>query len=267
MQRPAEDGQAGESAGERESGRAGVQAGGQATGRAHRLAGRIARGGGGGLVHAIRGVRAWVRSAPGTYVWLLILAATSFVVARIDPASLDWFLAKRSTNIDQLTSRPVHALLASAIWTEQANFAFYFVIFNIFHVPAERWLGTRRWLTVALAAHVLATFVSEGVVALGVHGGRLPSSLADTVDVGVSYALAGVEAVLCYRFAGRWRWLYGGGVLLFYLVPLLTSHTFTDLGHFSAVLIGFACYPLTRGRPTWDPVTAWRSRRFPHRGR
>ncbi len=206
-------------------------------------------------------MRGWIRSAPGTYVWLLILAATSFVVARLDPHTLHWFLARRSTNLDQLRSRPVHALLASAIWTEQANFLFYFVVFNIFHAPAERWLGTRRWLTVALTAHVLATLISEGVVAWGVDHGRLPDSLATVVDVGVSYALAGVEGVLTYRFAGRWRWVYGGGLLLFYLYPLLTLRTFTDLGHFCSVLIGLGFYGFARGLPTWDPVTAWRSYR------
>ncbi|GAA0669040.1 hypothetical protein GCM10010193_21180 [Kitasatospora atroaurantiaca] len=207
----------------------------------------------------LRRAWAWVRAAPGTYVWLLLLAVTSFVVARMDPANLHWFLAKRSTNVDQLRSHPVHALLASAIWTEQADFAFYFLIFTIFHVPAERWLGTRRWLTVALTAHVLATLISEGIVARGVDAGRLPANMADTVDVGVSYALAGVEGVLTYRFAGWWRRLYGGVLLLFYLIPLIVSHTFTDLGHFCSVLIGLSFYRFARGRPTWDPLAAWRT--------
>ncbi|AUY49839.1 rhomboid-like protein [Streptomyces sp. CB01881] len=207
---------------------------------------------------------AWIRSAPGTYVWLLVLAVTSFVVARMDPANLDWFLAARSTNLDNLRSDPVHVLLASALWTESASFPLYFVLFNLFHANAERWLGTLRWFTVAATAHVVATFVSEGVVAWGIAEGRLHDDLAGTVDVGVSYALAGVVAVLTYRFAGRWRWLYGGGVLVFYLLPLITSHTFTDLGHFCSVLIGLCFFRFARGRPTWDPgllFRGWRERR------
>ncbi|WP_406203062.1 hypothetical protein OH807_25920 [Kitasatospora sp. NBC_01560] len=206
----------------------------------------------------LRVVRAWIRSAPGTYVWLLILAATSFVVARIDPANLDWFLASRSTNLDHLRSDPVHVLVASALWTESSSFLLYFVLFNLFHANAERWLGTLRWLIVAATAHVLATFVSEGVVAWGIARGRLHDDLADTVDVGVSYALAGVVAVLTYHFAGRWRLLYGGGVLVFYLLPLITSRTFTDLGHFSAVLVGLGFFRFARGRPTWDPGLVYR---------
>ncbi|MFK0190670.1 rhomboid-like protein [Kitasatospora sp. NPDC090308] len=204
-------------------------------------------------VRWVRAAGRWVGKSPGTYVWLLLLAFTSFVVARMDPATLDYFLQKRSTNLHQLSSHPVHALLASLIWTEQANFLFYFVVFHVFHVPAERWLGTRRWLTVALTAHVLATFVSEGAVAWGVRHHVLPANMSTTVDVGVSYALAGVEGVLTYALAGAWRWVYGCGLVVFYLVPLLVSHTFTDLGHFCSVLIGLAFRPITRGRPTWDP--------------
>ncbi|MFE2725285.1 rhomboid-like protein [Kitasatospora sp. NPDC059327] len=203
----------------------------------------------------------WIRSAPGTYVWLLILAVTSFLVARMNPANLDWFLAARSTNLDNLRSDPLHVLVASALWTEQSSFLLYFVLFNLFHANAERWLGTLRWFTVAATAHVLATLVSEGVVARGILRGRLQESLAGTVDVGVSYALAGVVAVLTYRFAGHWRLVYGGGVLVFYLVPLVTSHTFTDLGHFCSVLIGLCFFRFARGRPTWDPALLFRRRR------
>ncbi|MFJ1752348.1 rhomboid-like protein [Kitasatospora sp. NPDC088134] len=212
----------------------------------------------------VRAVERWVGKSPGTYVWLALLALTSFVVAREDPGTLDFFLQQRSTNLDHLTSDPVRVLLASLIWTEQANFPFYFVLFHVFHVPAERWLGTRRWLTVALTAHVVATFVSEGVVAWGVHRHLLPENLSTTVDVGVSYALAGVEGVLTYALAGAWGLVYGYGLIGFYLVPLLLSHTFTDLGHFCSVLIGLAFRPFTRGRPRWDPwrtVSALRGRK------
>ncbi|MFF2352539.1 rhomboid-like protein [Kitasatospora sp. NPDC058115] len=208
-----------------------------------------------------RALLAWVRSAPGTYLWLLVLAVTSFVVARTDPRTLDWFLAARSTNLEHLRSRPVHALVASALWTETSSWPLYAVLFTLVHANAERWLGTARWFTVAATAHVLATLVSEGVVAWGIVRGTLQRSMADTVDVGVSYALAGVAGVLTHRFAGRWRWLYGGGVVVFYLVPLVFSHTFTDLGHFTAALIGLAFFPFARGRPRWDPGRALRRRR------
>ncbi|CAN3982754.1 rhomboid-like protein [Kitasatospora purpeofusca] len=209
---------------------------------------------------------AWVRSAPGTYLWLFVLGVTSLVVSRMDQHTLDWFLAARSTNLEQLRSRPVHALVASALWTETSSWPLYAVLFTVFHANAERWLGTARWFVVAATAHVLATLVSEGVVAWGIVRGTLQRSMAETVDVGVSYALAGVVAVLTYRFAGGWRWLYGAGVVAFYLVPLVVSHTFTDLGHFSAVLIGLCFFPFAHGRSRWDPGRALRHWRLRHSG-
>jgi hypothetical protein len=64
-----------------------------------------------------------------------------------------------------------------------------------------------------------------------------------------------VVAVLAYRIARPWRYGYVVGVLGVYGVPLFVSRTFTDLGHFTAALIGFACWPLTRGRgaEVWSP--------------
>lgn len=75
------------------------------------------------------------------------------------------------------------------------------------------------------------------------------SAAVNTLDVGVSYALAGVVAVLTYRIPAPWRYVYLFAVLVFYGIPLITGRTFTDLGHFASVLIGLACYPLTRSRP------------------
>ncbi|WP_405797747.1 rhomboid-like protein [Streptomyces sp. NBC_01506] len=113
--------------------------------------------------------------------------------------------------------------------------------------------GTRPWLAALLvttvAAHVGATLVSEGIVSWAIHTGRAHEAATHTLDVGVSYAFAGVVAVLTYRMAAQWRYPYGGAVLIFYGIPLIAGPGFTDIGHFTAVLIGLACYPLTRARP------------------
>ncbi|MFD6990327.1 rhomboid-like protein [Streptomyces sp. NPDC059943] len=111
--------------------------------------------------------------------------------------------------------------------------------------------GTYLWLA-AVAAHVGATLVSEGILSWAIHHGRSHEAVTRTLDVGVGYALAGVVAVLAYRIAPPWRYPYVGAVLIFYGVPLIAGPGFTDVGHFTAVLIGLACYPLTRARPR-DP--------------
>jgi hypothetical protein len=105
-----------------------------------------------------------------------------------------------------------------------------------------------------VAAHVLATLISEGALLLAIRHGVARRSAVDTLDIGVSYALAGVIAVLTYRIAAPWRYAYLVVVFAVYGVPLATGRTFTDLGHFTAVLIGLACYPLVRGRgKAWNP--------------
>lgn len=204
----------------------------------------------------------YVRRAPGTFVWLGILLATSIVVHRLSPGAERHVLGSRSTNLHHLQEDPLRVLVTSAFWLAGGGWPLYFVVYNLFHVPAERWLGTLRWLAVVVIAHVGATYLSEGVLYWAIQHGHAPESAAFTLDVGVSYGLAGVVAVLTYRIAKPWRYLYLAGVLVFFGVPLLSSPNFTDVGHFTAVLIGLACQPLVRGRPgVWDPVAAARSLR------
>ncbi|MFF7142718.1 rhomboid-like protein [Streptomyces nodosus] len=196
---------------------------------------------------------AYVRSAPGTYLWLAILFVTTVALHHMTPRFEENFLRQRSTNIDELSSDPVRVLITSAMWID-GHWLPYAVFYTVFHAPAERWLGTARWLAVCVAAHVLATLASEGALLLAIRGGAAPRSAAGTLDIGVSYALAGVVAVLAYRIARPWRQVYLAVVALVYGVPLALSVTFTDFGHAIAVLVGLACRPLTRGRgKPWNP--------------
>ncbi|MFH8617320.1 rhomboid-like protein [Streptomyces sp. NPDC017979] len=210
------------------------------------------------LAPAVRraAVRAWayVRSAPGTYIWLVALLVTTVVMRQMSPGFEDEFLRQRSTSIHELSTHPVRVLISSAFWIAGGGWLSYAVLYSVFHAQAERWLGSLRWLLVAAAAHVLATFVSEGALLWAIRHDLAPQSAVNTLDVGVSYALAGVVAVLTYRIAAPWRYGYLVVVLTVYGIPLVAGRTFTDLGHFTSLLIGLACYPLTRNRgPAWNP--------------
>ncbi|MGW3494652.1 rhomboid-like protein [Streptomyces sp. NPDC001020] len=197
---------------------------------------------------------AYVRSAPGTCLWLLLLFLTTVVLHHMPPRVEDHFLRERSTNIHELSSHPVRAFIASAMWIEGGHVLPYAVLYPVFHAQAERWLGTARWLVVCIAAHVLATLASEGALLLEIRAGLAPHSAVNALDFGVSYALAGVAAVLTYRIAAPWRYAYLAGVLLVYGTPFAAAPEFTRFGHLVSVVIGLACYPLTlgRGRP-WNP--------------
>ncbi|MFE3825773.1 rhomboid-like protein [Streptomyces sp. NPDC059092] len=194
----------------------------------------------------VRPIRAWVTSAPGTYLWLAALFITTVALHRMSTDFEEDFLRQRSTNIHELSTDPVRVLIASAFWIDGGTWIPYAVLYTVFHAPAERWLGTARWLAVVVLAHVGATLVSEGVLGWAVHHGHAPQAAVNTLDVGVSYALAGVIAVLTYRIPRPWHLPYLAVVLIFFGTPLIVGRSFTDLGHFAAVLIGLACRPLTR---------------------
>ncbi|MEW2292164.1 rhomboid-like protein [Streptomyces sp. NPDC006743] len=203
-----------------------------------------------GVIRFRRGlgaVAAYVRAAPGTYVWLLVLFVTTVALHRMSPDFEEDFLRQRSTNIHELSDSPVRVLFASAMWIPSGRWLPYAALYSLFHAQAERWLGTLRWLLVCVAAHVLATLISEGALLWAIGRHVAPPSAVDTLDVGVSYALAGVAGVLTYRIRRPWRYPYAAAVLVFFGVPLLAGRTFTDLGHFTAVLIGLGCRPLAEG--------------------
>ncbi len=194
-----------------------------------------------------RAVAGYVRGAPGTYVWLAILFVTTVALHRMSPHFETEFLRQRSTNLHELSEHPVRVLVASAMWTAGGRWLPYAALYTVFHAQAERRLGTPRWLAVCAAAHVLATLISEGTLLWGIRRGVVPDSAVNTLDVGVSYALAGVVGVLTWCVPRPWRYGYAAAVLGFFAVPLATGRTFTDLGHFTAVLIGLACRPLAAG--------------------
>ncbi|MFE9423136.1 rhomboid-like protein [Kitasatospora sp. NPDC006697] len=201
----------------------------------------------------------YVRRAPGTFTWLAVLLFTTVILHHVAPSVEHRVLERHSTNLHYLKQSPVRVLVTSAFYIAGGGWFFYLVLYNIFHVPAERWLGTWRWLGVAAIAHVGATYLSEGVLYWAIRHGHAPERARFTLDYGVSYALAGVEAVLVYLIAKPWRFVYLAGLLVFYGAGVVRSRDFTSIGHLSAVLIGLACYPLVRDRPgSWDPVAAVR---------
>jgi rhomboid family protein len=199
----------------------------------------------------------WVRSSPGTHAWLATLAVTSVVVAAVPPHARSVLLHHYSTNLVELHRHPIRVLIGSAFWIQTPSaFAFYTVLFEAVHAPAERWLGTWRWLFTAATAHIGATLVSQKAVFFGIADRRLPHSLAHTVDIGVSYGLAGVIGVLAYRVPMPWRWAYLAGVLGFFGWPVLAGGgTYTDLGHLTALLLGLCCHAATPLVPRTAPGT------------
>lgn len=211
-------------------------------------------------VHRLRRIWRFVRSAPLTYLWLIILAYTTAIARDVNHRRLHHILVQRSTNLRHLDTGPIKSikvLIESLLWIDGRYLLPYLVLFTIFLAPAERWLGWLRWVVVGLTAHVGATYLSEGWLAWQIARGAAPQSMENVSDVGVSYFAVGLVAVLSYHIARPWRWGYVAAVLLAVIVGLVCYPGFTALGHVCAVLIGLCCHPLTRGRGApWNPRSA-----------
>jgi tRNA(Arg) A34 adenosine deaminase TadA len=201
-----------------------------------------------------------VRSAPLTYGWLVVLLATTLVQHSLSPRVLRALLQSTSTNLHHLASDPVRVLVNSLLWIDGSYWWPYVLIFTLFLAPAERWLGHLRWLTVGLSCHIGATFLSEGFLYWSIQRAQASPRLIDARDVGVSYFVVGIAGVLFYRIPGRWRWAYLTTLTLVAVGALAARTNFTSLGHLCALVLGLACYPLTRGlrraRAEYTPAVA-----------
>jgi hypothetical protein len=190
----------------------------------------------------------FVSSAPLTYVWLIVLLITTIVQHTLSRRELHAELIHGSTNIHHLATDPLEVLFSSLFWIDGRYWTPYLVLFSLFLAPAEHWLGQLRWLTVGLTAHVGATYISEGLLYLAIQYRSAPERLVHAQDIGVSYFMVGVIAVLAYRIAPPWRWGYLAVLVGVFTVPLIIDPNFTAIGHFSAIFLGLLFYPMARRR-------------------
>jgi hypothetical protein len=220
------------------------------------------------------GLAVWhfVASAPLTYTWLAVLMITTIIQYELTGPQLHVVLLHRSTNIQQLAAHPLGVLFSSLLWVDGSRLEPYLLLFTLFLAPAEHWLGHLRWLTVGLSAHILATYISETLLYLAIEEHDASERSVGAHDIGVSYFLVGVMAVLTYRIARPWRWGYLGVLFIIFGFPLILMDrielSFTTIGHFAAILIGLAFYPMAREReaPPLNPAklkAAFRRTRSP----
>jgi hypothetical protein len=195
-------------------------------------------------------VAAWrfVHSAPLTYLWLIVLLVTTIIQHSLTRRELHTLLVHQSTNVHELATDPLEVLFTSLFWIDGRYWTPYLVLFTLFLAPAEQWLGEIRWLTVGFTARVGATYLSEGLLYLEIQYHQAPQKLVHATDIGVSYFMVGVIAVLAYRIATPWRWGYLAVLVTAFTVPLFIHLTFTAIGHFSAIFIGLLFYPMARRR-------------------
>jgi hypothetical protein len=210
------------------------------------------------------GIAVWhfVSGAPLTYIWLFVLLITTFIRRHVlTKQESHAVVLDGSTNIHNLffSKDPLEVLIYSLFWIDGKYWAPYLVLFTLFLAPAERWLGHLRWLTVGLTAHVGATYISEGLLFLAIRYHNAPHRLVHVRDIGVSYFLVGVMAMLTYHIKPPWRWGYLAILFVIFGFPLIRMGIvldFTAIGHFTSILIGLCFYPMARAikSPPWNPA-------------
>ena len=216
----------------------------------------------------------YLRGAPATVVYTFTVLVTWYSVGTGADQHLERALLRsESTNVANMAADPLRVLVASAFWIDSPVFPILTTGgLLLVMVPAERVLGTRRWIAVFALGHVVASVVTVVGIALAVRQGMLPQRITGATDVGVSYGSAAVLAVavhllphrlLPYRSARR----AAPWVLAAVLAALAVfDHTATDVGHLVAFAVGTAAWPGVRwccagGRRPSQAARRWVSKK------
>lgn len=133
--------------------------------------------------------------------YLICFVVTGLVCARLDPGAQATFTDWASTNVANLEHEPVLPLLLSA-FVAPGYLLTWPVLIALALFGANRAVGNARIALVCLAAHVIGTGVSEGIVAYRVDAGQLAAASRHLTDVGPSYVV--VAAVVVALALGTW---------------------------------------------------------------
>ena len=214
-----------------------------------------------------------VRRNPATCYLVGVVLVHVVFVETLPHGVQELVLRSRSTNLHQLQHNPLFVLVTSAFWITPGGFAFVALMAVTVLGPAERFFGTLRWLIAFFTGHVGATLIVAAWLQIAVHRGLVGPSISHTIDVGVSYGAYCVAFAVAPAILVRWRRIvWVGGFALELVLALVVDHTFTDLGHACAALLGVALWPLLTRDPSVRARAAQRwwnqpLRRRPHRDR
>ncbi len=187
-----------------------------------------------------RAVHDHLAGAPASCAYAFTLFVTWWTLRGVSDVAGHRLILSASTNLHNMRREPVQVLVASAFWTD-GGFPWTIIIgFLTVMAFAERWLGTLRWIMAFACGHVGASMIVVTGIAYAVHHHLIPLHIVVASDVGSSYGSTAVLAALAYHLRGTPRALWSAGLLAWFGVAAWHGRTFTDYGHLTALLIGFA---------------------------
>ncbi|QLY29390.1 rhomboid-like protein [Nocardia huaxiensis] len=189
---------------------------------------------------AVAAYRNLLAVAPASIAYAFTLFVTWWTLRGASDMVGRRLILSASTNLRNLQRDPIQVLVASAFWTDGGFPWSVILVMLTFMALAERWLGSLRWILVVATGHIGATLLVAVGLAHKVDQHLIPLRVTVATDVGPSYGISAMLAVLTFRLRGRARLAWAGGLLVFYGLALWDDRTFTDYGHLFALLIGFA---------------------------
>ena len=189
-----------------------------------------------------------VGDAPLTASWLLILLGTTRIQRSASRRQRRRLLRRHSTNLRHLDQKPARVLASSLFWLDGRRWWPYVPVYAAVLAPAERRLGSWRWLLIGLAAHSIGTYVGQGHLRRAIRSSDAPRRLVDARDVGVSYFLLGVFGALSGYVLRPWRFRCQAALAVGLAGNAVVRPTHTEVGHLTAALIGLAYAPFVPNR-------------------
>lgn len=175
-----------------------------------------------------------------------------WVTLQVRPTSVPGIVNWTSTNVHNLASHPLAAMVTSAFVTDGDSFV-NLTLAGLACGIVESRLGVRRTLAIALAGHVLATLLTEygaaGLAALHLTGASSP----ERADVGVSYVMYALLAAATLLLPPRLRFPVFGLSLLSVALPFARAPGMTTTGHVLSFGLGVATLALLRARTSAAP--------------
>jgi len=188
-----------------------------------------------------------IRTAPATSAYVCVLAVTTLVLQTSSPRIANRLLLAQSTNLHHLARDPIRVLVGSAFWlTGGWQLLEWAALFALVLAPVERRLGSGRTTLVFAAGHVGATLLTAAGLWVALRFDAVVRCIVNARDVGASYGFIAVAALMTVLLDRRLRVVYASGIAAYIVWSLVSTHTFTDVGHLLAALLGLACLPLAR---------------------
>lgn len=181
-----------------------------------------------------------------TYLGLVVVASSGLAALHEhDRAAAHALLVATSTNIEQLSSHPVRALLVSALWVHRRAMASAIGAIVASAGVLEWRHGSKAAVGTFATGHVGGSLLVAAGLWAGLHLGWVDESVRDAIDVGVSYGCA--ACVVAWLVASRYRVAHlaalGFGC---YLLTRAVGGDFTDVGHLVCAGLGLVAGLLIR---------------------